>query len=133
MAESLRVLDLAPENLVSVMRPELKAPPDQEFNLAGHHFGKICPLSRFYHRSLLLVLPAIIAKLPQRSADFLASFIKIAWDRSVISWISADLSCSAPTSPRIAEIISCTKWTTFPPGCYATQITLKGHRYALGF
>lgn len=98
-------------------------------NLAAHHFGKICHLSWFYHCSrMLLVLPAIIAKPPRRSGECLASFIKVAQDRSVISWISADLSCSAPTSPRMPEeIISRTKSTTFSPGCYATHIAQKGH------
>lgn len=69
----------------------------------------------FHCGSLLLVLPAITAKSPQRSSEFLASFIKIARDRSVICWISADLSCSEPTSPReLLEIISPTTSATCP-------------------
>lgn len=108
-----------------------KAPADQEFNLAGHIFEKNCHLSWFYHRSLLLFLLAIIAKPPWRSAKFLASFINIAWDRSVISWISAELSCSAPTSPCVSEeIISPTKSTTFPRMVSHTNRS-KGHWYTL--
>lgn len=104
-----------PWNLMSVMWPEHKSPARSRVQFSRTSFRKICHLSRFYHcSSPLFVLPAIIAKPPRRSAEFLASFIKIARDRSVISWISADLSCSAPTSPRMPEIISCTKSTTFP-------------------
>lgn len=107
------------------MQPELKA---QELNLGRHHFEKKkkSQLSLIYHCSLLLVLLAITEQPPKRCAKFLAGFIEIAWDYSVISGISADLSCSAATLPRVPEeIISCTKWTTFPLDGKATQIAQK--------
>lgn len=101
---------------MSVMQPELKTPaPDQELNLARHNFGKK------NKKNLNSPVESVVSpasnhrRASQEMCKILGRFIEIAWDHSVISWISADLSCSAATLPCFPEeIISCTKSTTFP-------------------
>lgn len=87
----------------------------------------MCHISQFVHCSLLLVLPTIKAKPPWRSAQFLASFIKIAWDHYVLSWSSADLSCSAPTSPHKPEKVISYQVDYLSPNVKLCKLLKKDH------
>lgn len=90
LAEGLWVLHLSLET--HDMCAEPKAPPDQGFNLTRISFWKCCHLPWLFRcSSLMLVLPAITANPPVR-------FHEKARDCTVISYISADLSCSTATA-----------------------------------